>query len=129
MAVLAHRRKALTPSLWRESRQSAVVAIVAVPLYLAFVAWAVWNSVSPGAVTAGTLFLAGLFSLMRALSEPNRRYVVGWAVATLLAGACAPVGSYGTAGMIVGGWLLLGGLSTAGIMAWQLRNGSRQHAH
>ncbi len=129
MAVLAHRRKALTPLLWRESRQSAVVAIVAVPLYIGFVVWAVWNGVSPGALTAATLFLAGLFSLIRALSEPSHRYVLGWAVSTMLAGACSLVGTYGTAGIIVGGWLLLGGLSTAGILSWQLRNGSRHHGN
>jgi hypothetical protein len=129
MAMLAHRRKALTPLLWRESRQSVVVAIIAVPLYVAFLAWAVWNGVSPGALTAATLFLAGLFPLMRALSDPSRRYVLGWAISTMLAGACSPVGTYGTAGIIVGGWLLLGGLSTAGIMSWQQWNEGRHHAH
>jgi hypothetical protein len=128
-AVLARRRKALTPLLWRESRRSAAVAAAAAPLYLGFVAWAVWNGVSPGALTAVTLFLVGLFSLTRALSEPGRRHVLGWAAATLLAGAGAPLGGYGTAGILVVGWLLVGGLSTAGILAWQLRGGGARHAH
>jgi hypothetical protein len=124
MAVLAWRRRALAPLLWRESRQSAVIAFVATSLYLVFLAWAVWNGVSPGALTVATLFLVGLFALLGGLSEPNRRHHLGWAIATMLAGACAPLGSYGSAGLIVGGWLILGSLSTAGIIYWQLRNRS-----
>jgi hypothetical protein len=124
MGLVARRRKALAPLLWRESRQSAVAAVLAVPLYVGFVIWAVWNGVAPGALTATTLFLAGLFSLMGALFEPSRKYVLGWAIATILAGAYSPLGTYDNAGIIVGGWLFLGGLSSAGIMAWQLRNRS-----
>jgi hypothetical protein len=129
MAVVAHRRKALAPLLWRDTRKSAVVAVVAAPLYIGFLVWAVWNGVSPSALTAATLFLAGLFSLMGALSEPSRRYVLGWAISTMLIGACSPLGTYGNAGIMVGAWLLLGGLSTAGIMSWQLRSGSGHDAH
>jgi hypothetical protein len=39
-----------------------------------------------------------------------------------------PLGSYQTAGVLTGCWLLLGGLSTAGIMAWQLRK-DRRHGN
>jgi len=129
MAVVAHRRKALVPLLWRESRQAGVVAAVSVPLYIGFLVWAVWNGVSAGALTAATLFLGGLFPLMGALSEPSRRYTLGWAISTMLAGACSLLGTYGNAGIIVGGWLLLGGLSTAIIISWQLRNRSLHNAH
>jgi hypothetical protein len=129
MAAVAHRRKAFAPLLWRESRKSAVVAAVAAPLYITFLVWVVWNGVSPSALTAATLFLTGLFSLMGALSEPSRRYVLGWAISTMLIGACSPLGTYANAGIMVGGWLLLGGLSTAGIMCWQLRDGSGRDAH
>jgi hypothetical protein len=129
MAVVAHRRKARAPLLWRESRQSAVAALVAGPLFLGFVAWAWWQGLSPGALTAATLFLAGLFALLGALLEPRCRYVLGWAVATLLAGVFSPQCTYGTAGVLAGGWLLLGGLSTAGILSWQLRNGGGPDAH
>jgi hypothetical protein len=129
MAVVARRRRTLAPFLWREARQSAVAAAVAVPLYLSFLVWAVWQGVSPGAFTAATLFLAGLFSLIGALFDPSRRYVLGWAASTMLAGVCSVVGTYGNAGIIVGGWLLLGGLSTAGILLWQLRSGGGDDAH
>ncbi len=129
MAVMAHRRKVHAPLLWRESRHSAVVAAVAASLYIGFLAWAVWLGVSPGDLTAATLFLAGVFSLMGALSEPRRKFVLGWAISTMLAGACSPLGTYGNAGILVGGWLLLGGLSTAGILSWQLRNRSGPDAH
>ncbi|HVA46901.1 MAG TPA: hypothetical protein VNH11_11090 [Pirellulales bacterium] len=126
LGVVSYRRKALAPLLWRESRTTAVVATVAVPVYLSFLAWAVSRGISPAALTAATLFLAGLFCLLRALSEPGRLYVLGWAVSTMLAGACAPLGNYGNAGILAGAWLLVGGLFTAGIMAWQLRRRGAQ---
>jgi hypothetical protein len=129
LAVLAYRRKADAPLLWRESRQSAVLAVVAAPLYIGFLIWAVWLGVSPGALTTATLFLAGLFSLLGALADPRRRFALGWGIATLLAGAGSPLGSYGNAGILVGGWLLLGGLSTAGLLSWHLRNRSGPDAH
>jgi hypothetical protein len=128
LAVAAQRRKAHAPLLWRESRQAAISAVVAVPLYLGFLAWAARHGVSPGALTAATLFLAGLFALLRALSEPACKFALGWAVATLLAGACAPLAAYQSAGILVGGWLLLGGLSTAAILSWQLWQGSAANA-
>jgi hypothetical protein len=128
MAVIASRRKARAPLLWRESRQSAFVAAFAAPLYLGFLIWAGWNGISAGALTAATLFLTGLFLLMGVLGDPRRRHMLGWAIATLLIGACAPLGSYGTAGILAGGWLFLGGLSTAGILAWQLHQEGGPHA-
>jgi len=124
MGVVARRRKAISPLLWREARRSAVVAAVSVPLYVGFLVWARQNGLSPGDLTAVTLFLAGLFALMGALSGPGRRYMLGWAVSTMLAGAGSLVCSYASAGILVGGWLFLGGLSSAGIMAWQLGNRS-----
>jgi hypothetical protein len=129
MTVVARRRKARAPLLWRESRLSWVVAGVAVPVYLGFIVWAVKNSIPLGALTAATLFLAGLFLLMGAVTDRSRWYTLGWAVSTLLAGVCAPVATYETAGLVAGGWLLLGGLSTASIMAWQLRSRNDHGAH
>jgi hypothetical protein len=129
VGMVANRQKALAPLLWREFRVSLFVAIIAVPLYIGFLIWAVWSGISPGAITATTLFLTGLFSLMGALSESRHRYILGWAIATLLAGACSPLGTYSSAGILVGGWLFLGGLLTAGLMAWQLRKGGGYNAH
>jgi hypothetical protein len=74
-------------------------------------------------LTAATFFLAGLFMLAPAVSDRGKRYTLGYAVSTMLAGTIAPWAGYGSAGLLAGGWLVLGGLSTAVIMAWQLRGG------
>jgi bacteriorhodopsin len=129
MSLMARHRKAETPLLWRESRLSWIFAAIAVPLYLAFIAWAVKNDISAGAVTAATFFVTGLFLLMDAVSDRRRWYTLGWAVSTLLAGVCAPMTTYESAGLLAGGWLFLGGISTAAILAWQLRSGSDHAAH
>jgi hypothetical protein len=129
MTVVARRRQARAPLLWRDARLSWVAAAVAVPLYLGFRAWAVKNSIPPGALTAATLFLAGLFLLTGALADRGRWYTLGWGVSTLLAGVCAPLATYASAGLVAGGWLLLGGLSTASIMAWQLRGRNDHGTH
>jgi hypothetical protein len=129
LAVGAHRQRDQVPLLWLESRQAAVAAAVAVPLYVGFLVWTIWNGVSPAALTTATLFLVGLFQLLNALSDRGRTYLVGWAVATMLAGFFAPLSTYSNAGIVVGGWLLLGGLSTAGLVAWQLRKGRGPDDH
>lgn len=129
MSVIAHCRKGEAALSWREFRFSWVVAAVAVPLYVGFLGWAARNGLSLGALTAATLFLAGLFSLMGAIPDRNRRYTLGWAVSTLLAGTCAPVATYENAGLVAGGWLILGGFSTAAIMAWQLQSGNDHATH
>jgi hypothetical protein len=129
LAVAARRRRADAPLLWREARLSWVATAVAVPLYLGFVAWAVKNGTSAGALTAATLFLAGLFALVGAVTDRGRRYTLGWAVATLLAGVCAPAATYESAGLVAGCWLFLGGFSTAAVMAWQLRGENDHAAH
>jgi hypothetical protein len=123
MSVIARRRKGEAPLAWRDLRVSWVVAAIALPLYLGFISWAGRTGLSAAALTAATLFLAGLFSLMAAIPDRSRWYTLGWAVSTLLAGVCAPVASYENAGLVVGGWLFLGGFSTAAIMARQLRSG------
>jgi hypothetical protein len=122
--AIARRRRAAAPLAWGEFRAAGIAAAVAVPLYLAFVALAARGGISPGAVTAATLFLAGLFMLTGAIADRSRWHTLGWAVATLLAGACVPAARYEDAGFVAGGWLILGGLSTAALLARQLRGGS-----
>jgi hypothetical protein len=129
MSVIARRRKAKAPLLWRESRLSWVVAAVVVPLYVGFIAWTARNGLSLGVLTAATLFLAGLFSLMATIPDRSKWYTLGWAVSTLLAGVCAPVATYESAGLVAGGWLLLGGFSTAAITTRQLRSGNDHATH
>jgi hypothetical protein len=82
-----------------------------------------------GTITASTLFLAGLYLLANALAARGLRHTLGWAVATMAAGLTAPSGTYQNAGLLVGGWLIAGGLSSAAVMAWQLRNRSKHGAY
>ncbi len=129
MAVIAHRRRDSAPLLWRDSRQAWPVAAVAAFLYLGFMAWAVNRGASAGTITASTLFLAGLFLLAPALVDRSLRHTIGWATATMIAGLSAPLGTYESAGLLIGGWLIAGGLSSAAIMVWQLRSRSENVAH
>lgn len=50
-------------------------------------------------------------------------------LATMIAGIIVPFGTYENAGLLVGGWLIVGGLSSAAVMAWQLRSRSERVAN
>jgi hypothetical protein len=129
MTLVARSRKQDFPLFWRENRQAWAVAAVAVPLFIGFAAWIVRSGLSAGTLTASTFFVAGLYPLMSAVADRSKRYMLGWAVSTILAGAVAPLASYESAGILAGGWLILGGLSTAVIMACQLRTEGKHVAH
>ena len=109
---------------WRECRQSWAIAVVAATLCIGFTIWAVKSRLSASTLTAGTLFLIGFVSLLTGIADPSRRYTLGYAISTMAAGAVAPWVRYESAVLLAGGWLILGGLSTAVIMAWQLRSRS-----
>jgi hypothetical protein len=129
LTAVSYRRRAHAPLLWRENRQSGMVVAVVAPLYVGFVVWAARHGVSAGAISIATLFLFGLFMLVSALTDQHRRFWLGWAVATMLAGVCAPLTSHAAAGYLIGGWILLGGLSTAALVAWELRRGGSPDGH
>ena len=122
MAVVARRRREVAPLFWRECRQSWAIAGIAAPLYIGFTIWAVRSGLSASTLTCGTLFLVGFVSLLGGIADRTRRFTLGYAITTMVAGAVAPLASYESAGLLAGGWLILGGLSTAVIMAWQLRS-------
>lgn len=126
MGLVARRRREVAPLFWRELRLAAKVALVAVPLVVLFVVSAIRGGLSAGTLTAATLFLAGLFGLVNGLTDTGQRYTLGFAVATMLAGLAAPWATYETAGLLAGGWLIVGGLSSALIMARLL---GREVAH
>jgi len=117
----AYCRKARRPLEWREMRKGLVVFALGLPLFFVFLHWSARNG-QPVAtfINAGVVF-SGLFWLFGAFYDESYRHYWGWGISTLLFGAMMPLGSYQTAGIFAGCWLLLGGLSTAGIMAWQLR--------
>ncbi len=121
LTALSYRRRDAAPVLWRENRQTVLLTAVMAPIYAGFVAWTAWLGVSASAVTTTTLFLFGLVMLGVAIGDRSRRYWAGWSVATMLAGACAPLCSYRTSGALIGGWLIVGGLSTAILVAYELR--------
>lgn len=129
LGLVAHRRKNTAPQSWRESRRAWPVAAVAAALYLGFTAWAFHRGASAGATTAATLFLAGLLPFASALVNKGLYHSLGWAVATILAGFAALSATYETAGLVVGGWLIAGGLASAAIAASQLRKRSEYEAH
>ena len=99
------------------------MVFLTIPLYIGFTVWVVKSGLSASTLTAATFFLAGLFTLAAAISDRSKRYTLGFAASTMLAGVIAPWASYESAGLLAGGWLILGGLSTAIVMAWQLRSG------
>ena len=67
------------------------------------------------------MFLLGLFMFGAAILDRSRRHWYGWAVATMLAGAASPLCSYRTSWLLVGCWLLAGGLLSLPIIALSLR--------
>jgi len=117
----AYRRKAVHPLEWRDMRKGLVAFVLGLPLFFVFLHWSTRNG-QPVAtfINAGVVF-SGLIWLYGAFYDERYRHYWGWGISTLLFGAIMPLGSYQTAGVFAGCWLLLGGLSTAGIMAWQLR--------
>jgi hypothetical protein len=129
MATFARSERSTAVLPWLEYRRSLVAAAVAVPVFIGFVIWAARHGMSVSTITAATLFLAGLFPLLSVLVDPRRLYIFGWALSTMLAGIIAPLCSYQSAGILAGVWLFCGGLSTAGIMAWQAKYSGVQNAN
>ncbi|HVU86051.1 MAG TPA: hypothetical protein VHD36_01940 [Pirellulales bacterium] len=128
MLLVSYRRRGLAPLLWRENRQSMIVAAALVPCYVAFVAWTAWLGIQASAITVATFFLFGLFMFGTGILDRSRRYWVGWAVATMAAGACAPLFSFRTTGLLIGLWLMAGGMSTVLIVRWMQRREDLKNA-
>jgi hypothetical protein len=120
-AAISFRRKAAQPLEWREVQKGLVVLAVSLPLLFALFYWMGRHGQPLGAfINAGVVF-SGMSWLFGAYYDERYRHYWGWGLSTLLFGVSMPLGSYQTAGVFAGCWLLLGGLSTASIMAWRLR--------
>ncbi len=121
-----HRGKAAAP--WREHRFQWIAAGVMTPVFGGFVAWSIIRGLSPEAMTVTALFMAGLGMLVLPILDRTRLFYLGWAISTMLFAFAAPLLGQRYLGMLVGGWLILSGLSAAGIMRWQIHRSGNEHA-
>ncbi len=71
--------------------------------------------------------MAGLGMLILPILDRTRLFYLGWAVSTMLLAFTAPLLGQRYLGVLVGGWLILSGLSAAGIMGWQLHRNADEH--
>ena len=123
-----HRDKGKAPAPWREHRFQWIAAGVLTPVFGAFVAWGLAKGLSPETLTVTALFMAGLGMLILPILDPTRLFYVGWAVFTMLFAVTAGLFERRYLGLLVGGWLILSGLSAAAIMAWQVHRSADKHA-
>ncbi len=128
MSTIGLFRKTESPLFWRETLWTLLAACVAVPLYLVFATLLMRSGFSLGTFAMTSVFLAGLYLLLNALPNRGQWHRLGWAAAFLLLGFLLPFGTYETAGIFAGGCLVLGGLSTAWLMASTFR-GEAHAAH
>ena len=122
-----HRDRGQAPAPWREHRFQWIAAGVLTPVFGGFVAWSIVRGLSPEAMTVTALFMAGLGMLVLPIVDRTRLFYLGWAVSTMLFAVTAPLLGQRYFGVLVGGWLVLSGLSAAGIMGWQIHRSADQH--
>ncbi len=123
-----HCHRGTAPAPWREHRFQWIVAGVLTPVFGGFVAWSILWGMSPEAMTVTALFMAGLGALILPIFDRTRLFYLGWAVFTMLFAVTAPLLGRRYLGALVGGWLILSGLSAAGIMGWQIHRSVDEHA-
>ena len=122
-----HRHRGQAPAPWREHRFQWITAAVLTPVFGGFVAWSIVRGLSPEAPTVTALFMAGLGTLILPILDRTRLFYLGWAASTMLLAFTAPLLGQRYFGVLVGGWLILSGLSAAGIMGWQLHRNADGH--
>ncbi len=123
-----HRHRGKAPAPWREHRFQWIAAGVLTPVFGGFVVWCIVMGLSPEALTVTAMFLAGLGMLVVPILDRTRLFYLGWAVFTMLFAVAAPLFGPRYLGVLVGGWLILCGLSAAGIMGWQIHRSMDEHA-
>ncbi len=122
-----HRQRTRTPTRWREHRHQWLLAAVCVPLFAGFWLWGLSKGLSVDSLTAAAVFMAGLGYLIPPLVDRNRLHYAGWAVATMLLAIVGPSCGHRYIGVALGGWLILAGLSSAGLMTWLSRTTVNDH--
>ncbi len=122
-----HRHRGKAPAPWREHRFQWIMAGVLTPVFGVFVVWSIVRGLSPEALTVTALFMAGLGMLILPILDRTRLFYLGWAVFTMLFAIAAPLLEQRYLGVLVGGWLILSGLSAAGIMGWQIHRIADEH--
>ena len=99
--------------------------VLSVPLLLGALTWTARHGQPQGVFINAAVIVSGLFMLGGAYYDERYRHYWGWGLATLVFGLVMPLGTYRTAGIFAGCWLVMGGLLTASIMAWSLRKETR----
>ncbi len=122
-----HRDRGKAPAPWREHRFQWIAAGVLTPVFGGFVAWGIVRGLSPEALTVTALFMAGLGMLILPILDRTRLFYLGWAISTMLFAVTAPLLGQPFLGVVVGGWLILSGISAAGIMGWQIHRSVDEH--
>ncbi len=122
-----HRDRGQAPAPWREHRFQWIAAGVLTPVFGGFVVWSIVKGLSPEAMIVTALFMAGLGMLILPILDRTRLFYLGWAVSTMLFAVTAPLLEQRFWGVLVGGWLILSGLSAAGIMGWQIHRSVDEH--
>ncbi len=123
-------QKTKHPLLWREHRLEWIVISVIVPIWLLFWVGALWKGMPLGAVSGISAFLIGLFFVAVPIYDSRRLYYLGAAFPTMALGVAIALSPVQAWGLAIGGWLVLTGFLTAGIMRWQLlRSGFADAPH
>ena len=116
-----HRdQKVKHPVCWREYRRYQTLLSVAIPALLLFSVWVKWSGMPKIMVAGVSTVLIGLFFMAVPIYDPRRLYFIGGALPAIPLGVVAPFFPAQAMALPIGGWFVLSGLLTAGIMQWQL---------
>jgi hypothetical protein len=128
MAFTARWRSGSAVRLQSDMNRIGIAMMFALLVSIAFVPVATSRGLSPAALTGALFFAIGLIWTVHAIVTPSARQYLSVALLTLLASFGVPLGNYTNAGLLAGVWLATGGLLTAALVAWRLRQESRIRA-
>ena len=132
----ARAERGIRPRRWswaREEIVSSAVAVLGLIVYVALTRWSAaengWNFNTWRDQLAGPVYFAfGIGLTALGVARPERRSFLGWGLTTTAVGLATPWIPSRQAFEVVGGLaLLLGGMASAVLMWWQLRQ--REDAH
>ena len=128
MAFTARWRSGTSVQPQSDMNRIGFAMMFAVLVSIGFVPLATSRGLSPAAMAGALFFAIGLIWAVHAIVTPSARQYLSIALLTLFASFFVPLGNYANAGLLAGVWLATGGLLTASIVAWRLRQESRDSA-